>query len=221
MEITEAKTEETKQQPNPGGYRAWRLFQDASSIAVGAYCSAFIAGILIGISDRGFKLAALPFLLRPWIMFFVILATFAAHFAGSRRASRFAIIPGLVSLVAFLSILAVGAQDIDVVTAGLSLALFSVVLFVFLSEVLLDGGASYLTRRRGKVWVKELDYLYLALGAIGVFGTLNRVEMLGGRDTKLELLGPAVLAIALVIRLIKTRAEVGGWAELSNASSSS
>lgn len=39
------------------------------------------------------------------------------------------------------------------------------VLFVFLSEILLDGGASYLTRRRGKVWVKELDYLYLGLGS--------------------------------------------------------
>lgn len=109
MEVIDAKPEEAKQ-PKRGGYRFEVLFKDVSSIAVGAYCSAFIAGILAGIYERGFKLAALPFLLRPWIMFSIILATSLAHLAGSRRASRVAIIPGLVSLVAFLSILAVAPR---------------------------------------------------------------------------------------------------------------
>jgi hypothetical protein len=82
---------------------------------------------------------------------------------------------------------------------------------MLISDVLLWGGAEYLTRKRGGKWVKELDYIYLTLGAVGVFGSLTRFEVLTGRFTKIDILGPLLLATALVLRFIKTRAEIGEW----------
>ena len=104
-----------------------------------------------------------------------------------------------------------GKSDVHVVSASLWLLLYASSLFVVLSDILLGGGAAYLTRVRGETWVKELDYLYLSLGALGVFGTLNRSDILSGITETNELIGPAILATAIVVRLIKTRAEIGGW----------
>jgi hypothetical protein len=66
-------------------------------------------------------------------------------------------------------------------------------------------------RRQVSYENKELDYIYLSLGAVGIFGSLSRVEGLAGRTTKCDILGPIVLATALVLRFIKTRAEIAGW----------
>jgi hypothetical protein len=84
-------------------------------------------------------------------------------------------------------------------------------LYVVLCDVLLRGGAKYLTRTRGEKWVKELDYIYLALGVIGIVGLINRIDALDGRFSKFDLLAPMVLMTAVVVRFIKTRAEIGGW----------
>jgi hypothetical protein len=84
-------------------------------------------------------------------------------------------------------------------------------LFILICEVLRRGGAKYLTKRRGSKWVKELDYIYLALGAMGVLGSLSRIEGLTGRFTITDILGPFFLVTALVVRTIKTRAEIKGW----------
>jgi hypothetical protein len=73
------------------------------------------------------------------------------------------------------------------------------------------GLAAYLTHKRGSKWIKEMDYVYLTLGAVGVVGSLNRTDLAGGHYTQLDLLGPLVLTTAIVIRLVKTRADIAGW----------
>jgi hypothetical protein len=78
---------------------------------------------------------------------------------------------------------------------------------------MLSGGSAYLTRKRGPKWVKELDYVYLGLGAVGLFASLSKVEGVTGGCKKWDVLGPLIWATALVVRLLKTRAEIEGWAK--------
>jgi hypothetical protein len=84
-------------------------------------------------------------------------------------------------------------------------------LFVVLSEILIAGFGSVLTRWRGEIWVKELDYVYLVLGAIGLAMSTNRLEIVDEKLSMPEFYGPFVIATALVIRAIKTRVEINGW----------
>jgi hypothetical protein len=91
------------------------------------------------------------------------------------------------------------------------LLLYGVGLFVILSELMLWGFARYLTAKRGEKWIKEMDYLYLSIGALGILASMNRIDFLTGRLEGTDILAPLVLATAVVIRFIKTRAEIGGW----------
>jgi hypothetical protein len=91
------------------------------------------------------------------------------------------------------------------------LLIYGVGLFVILSELMLSGFARYLTVKRGEKWIKEMDYLYLSIGALGILASMNRVDFLTGRLEGTDILAPLVLATAVVIRFIKTRAEIGGW----------
>jgi hypothetical protein len=61
------------------------------------------------------------------------------------------------------------------------------------------------------MWVKEIDDIYLLPGAFGIIGSVNRVEGITHRFTKIDIVGPAVSTAAIVLRLVKTRAETGGW----------
>jgi hypothetical protein len=88
---------------------------------------------------------------------------------------------------------------------------YGVMLFVLLSEAMLRGVANILTAKRGEKWTKEIDYIYLAIGSIGILASLSRIEVLTGRVAGREILAPLVLTTAIVIRFIKTRAEIGGW----------
>jgi hypothetical protein len=76
------------------------------------------------------------------------------------------------------------------------------------------GWAARLTEKRGAKWIKELDYVYLGLGSLGIVGSISRLPAVGGHYTRLDLLGPIVLTTALVVRLVKTRAEIDGWNRL-------
>lgn len=136
------------------------------------------------------------------------------HFRGKYEAS----IVGLVGL----SVALFGALGYEVTfvlerssSTLVDLALLSfayaVVLFVALSDFLKCGLASWLTAVRGDAWVKEIDYLYLALGAAGLVLSMNRYPTVTGRLEVSELFGPVVLITALVLRTIKTRAEIAGW----------
>ena len=91
---------------------------------------------------------------------------------------------------------------------------FGLFLFISISEWLLRGLAMRLTNWRGDKWVKELDYLYVTFGAFGVVISLNKPEVAADPVVMLSLWGPILLATAIVIRLIKTRAEIGTWNKL-------
>ena len=46
---------------------------------------------------------------------------------------------------------------------------------------------------------------------VGILGSVNRIEQVSGRFSKVDILAPVWLVTAVVIRFIKTRAEIGGW----------
>jgi hypothetical protein len=152
-----------------------------------------------------------------WQMVFFVALMLAFHFLVPNSFGAVFVFAGLFladGLLGFLGISYVGRQDVNVSRASLFLLMYASSIFVILSDILLSGGASLLTKMRGEKWVKELDYLYLALGGVGLLGTLNKLDLLGGRFIDGELIGPIILSTAIVIRLIKTRAEIGNWAKL-------
>jgi hypothetical protein len=195
-----------------GEYDTRQVIAYMTRFCSATYAVAFLVLTILGLSLRSGGVGALPFVVPPELIFLFILITSIDHFSGKRKVNLFAAFPALLGLVAFLAILSVGKPDVDVFTAGSFLALYGFSLFVILSDVLIAGGAARLTALRGKKWIKELDYLYLGLGALGIFGTLNRMDVLGGRILDIEFVGPIILTTALVVRLIKTRAEIGDWA---------
>jgi hypothetical protein len=99
--------------------------------------------------------------------------------------------------------------DLTVWTIG-----YGAILFVFLSELLLAGGAQKLTRWFTPLWVKKLDYWYLAFAMVGLAWTINRLESVNQKIAVNDFAGPYVVATALVIRAIKTRAEINEWNKL-------
>ena len=88
---------------------------------------------------------------------------------------------------------------------------YGILLFITISTFLLSGLGQWLTNTRGKNWVKEIDYVYLLLGFVGVMGAINRLEVLSDRLAGGDLVAPVILTTAIVFRVIKTRAEIAGW----------
>jgi hypothetical protein len=89
--------------------------------------------------------------------------------------------------------------------------IYGVATFVALSIVLVEGAAQRLTRWRGEKWIKELDYVYLTLGCAGILASVNRLSFVTAKIDSGDLLAPLLLTTAIVIRFIKTRADIGGW----------
>jgi hypothetical protein len=88
---------------------------------------------------------------------------------------------------------------------------YGILLFIVLSESLLRGGAKWLTKVRGEKWLKEMDYVYLIVGVAGIFMSMNKIEILTGRIEGTDILASVTLMTAIVVRFIKTRADIGGW----------
>ena len=99
-------------------------------------------------------------------------------------------------------------EVLDIVTAT---AAYGVALYVLLSDAMLSGLAAYLTERRGDKWTKEMDYFYLVLGALGLYGAISRMPKIVLTLSAIDVIGPVVLMTALVIRFVKTRAEIEDW----------
>ena len=59
--------------------------------------------------------------------------------------------------------------------------------------------------------MKELDYVYFAFGSLGAVMAVNRMNAVAEKLMLPDLYVPVILASALVIRVIKTRAEVNEW----------
>jgi hypothetical protein len=129
-------------------------------------------------------------------MFIVLLATLA-----------------LLILLLF-GVLAYSQQPTPLVRVASVLIAYGAALFVVLSELLLRGVAKFLTSKRGEKWTKEMDYFYLTLGILGIIGSLGKIKWLFGRFENADIIAPILLMTAVVIRFIKTRAEIGEWNKL-------
>jgi TRAP-type uncharacterized transport system fused permease subunit len=117
----------------------------------------------------------------------------------------------LLIFVAVFGFVSMMFEPVELRDVLLFMEIYGVALYILLCEVLLDGGNHWLTKKRGEKWVKELDYLYLTLGIVGILGSVNRIDQIRGRFSRVDILAPLVLVTAVVIRLSKTRAEIGSW----------
>jgi hypothetical protein len=119
----------------------------------------------------------------------------------------------IVFMVAFVFIsnTILPEKNIDFGKAVSLLVMYGSALYAGACGMLRRGLAAYLTRKRGPKWIKEMDYVYLTLGAIGVVGSMNRADLAGGHYTLFDLFAPLIVATAIAIRLVKTRADIAGW----------
>jgi hypothetical protein len=89
--------------------------------------------------------------------------------------------------------------------------------FVALSTAFKEGLAQNMTNWRGEKWVKELDYVYLAFGCVGILASVNRLSFITGRIESGDLIAAILLTTAVVIRFVKTRAEIAGCNKAAGA----
>lgn len=137
------------------------------------------------------------------------------HFTGRVERMFIVLLTSFAILVVLLfGVLAYSQQPTPLVRVASVLVAYGIVLFVLLSELLLRGLAKFLTSKRGEKWPKEMDYVYLTLGILGIIGSLGRIQFLTGRLEKADIIAPILLMTAVVIRFIKTRAEIGEWNKL-------
>jgi hypothetical protein len=88
--------------------------------------------------------------------------------------------------------------------------IFGSAVFILLSEILVQLKLGlYLTRKRNE-WVKEIEYAYLLLGGTSIIAGMNKLPNVM-QVKGLEIVAALVLTFAIVLRLIKTRAEIGKW----------
>jgi hypothetical protein len=123
----------------------------------------------------------------------------------------FILLAEVLATASIFGMLAYSAPQTPLSLVSATLVFYGTTLFVLLSEIMKRGFATYLTKTRGEKWIKEIDYLYLLVAAVGVIGSLNRIDFLTGRFERADIVAPLLLASAIIIRLLKTRAEIGGW----------
>jgi hypothetical protein len=157
--------------------------------------------------------AILDYLLlhRELILYFGAALIWLMHFF--RQSFRFTVLTlAIIGIVVVIFVVLARTREAMSVNELTSLLLlYGVSLFVVLGDILMAGLAEYLTAWRGENWTKELDYVYLTIGSLGIVGSLNRLEFLTGRSAWTDVVAPLVLTTAIVIRFIKTRAEIERW----------
>jgi hypothetical protein len=147
------------------------------------------------------------------VLYFGAAFILVLHFFGQSRVFVFVIIiatMGVTSAAIFI-VLSQAPEPIRFALIAAMLVLYGAALFVLLCDAMLWGFAKFLTAKRGEKWTKEMDYVYLTIGAAGILASINRIEFLTGRFERADILAPLVLATAVVIRFVKTRAEIGEW----------
>jgi hypothetical protein len=135
---------------------------------------------------------------------------------GKRYDISFLFLLGLVSvlIIGFFLLLAIVSpqgEQIRLTELITFLFVYGVAIFTIVSDVLRSWGARLLTKTRGDKWTKEIDYFYLLFGTAGIVASTGRLPFVTGRVSQIDVVGPLILTTALVIRLIKTRAEIEGW----------
>lgn len=148
-----------------------------------------------------------------WLNILVCASIIIGHrLFDAPKSAKSIIVMGLMMLIWFVWSFGLGFfSEIRIRDVFAGLLSYCACLFVFLSDLLRYNLASYLTAKRDEKWVKEIDYVYLVLGG---FGLLLSVEQIKNAVDKISLpttLGLLAVATALVLRAVKTRAEIGNW----------
>lgn len=130
------------------------------------------------------------------------------------RAIFFALVAGLIGSFYDFDFMREGGTAGAGLFACIAAALF---FFVFACDALTSGLAEWLTRHRGELWVKEIDYIYLSLASLGIASSVFKLQKPGGATdlSMVDWFGPIVLSLALALRMVKTRAEVNEWNKMS------
>jgi TRAP-type uncharacterized transport system fused permease subunit len=142
----------------------------------------------------------------PWVM---LMASF-----NRKLFSKLPVLPVMVLWAFGMFFTVVGASILteahwqDFVVYGTS---YGIYLYIAICEWMLRGGAEKLTRRRGTKWIKEIDYLYIGLGALGAAFAFVNLSNVIQKPHIPETLSPVLVVTALVLRLVKTRAEIENW----------
>jgi hypothetical protein len=153
------------------------------------------------------------------VIFLAVAMMLAIHFFHPREGrGMFLFLFGLLVLVAGLMFIVLSRRPEPIPFRHVAeiLVMYGIGLFVILSDIMLMGFAKFLTAKRGEKWVKEMDYFYLTIGAVGILASMNRIEFLTGRFEGTDILAPLVLTTAIVIRFLKTRADIAGWNKTSS-----
>ncbi len=137
------------------------------------------------------------------------------HLAGFKFKGGLTLLALLLVVVSFLfGALTYKPEPVPFGTMVAVLLLYGCGLFVVLSELLGNSLGKFLTKKRGEKWTKELDYVYLFMGMFGILLSLNKIEILSDRVQGTDIVAPLLLRTAIVVRFIKTRAEIGEWNKL-------
>lgn len=150
-------------------------------------------------------------LVVEWVFYFFAAGIWLLHFF--RQSGRVTVV--IFALMGFAAAIFIAAVNkrapISMFALMWTVALFGVSLYVLICDLMLWKLAGYLTTKRGSKWTKELDYVYLTLGSAGLVATVDRFDFVTGHFQWADFVAPLVLTTAIVIRFIKTRAEIEEW----------
>ncbi len=159
----------------------------------------------------------------PASIFFCFIILFSHFVVGQSTSNKaahvrneivFAGVFGAVAFVICINLL-ITPQAVSHARLMSVLAIYGVTLFVVLSVAMKVSLAFWLTKRRGEKWLKELDYLYLSLGGIGIVTSVSRLPFVTDRIAVGDLIAPLMLTTAVVIRFLKTRGDIAGWNKIA------
>lgn len=150
---------------------------------------------------------------KDLIIYLGLISFLIAHLVGLlRHAYEVLVLIALsfiISVFGFIDI--IFEESVPISAMFLFMAVYGITLYIVLCEVLQRGVDQWLTKKRGEKWVKELDYFYLTAALAGIIFSVNRIEKFTGRFSIGDIPASVILMTAVVIRFIKTRAEIGGW----------
>ena len=153
--------------------------------------------------------------LWAYMDFLFALVLLLGHYTRKLRALPLYLVFGVMVPTLFLALSFVPMEFVKwkahLVEVLMYTACWGILVFIFICEWLMRGGANRITEKRGEKWTKEIDYVYIALALVGVVGFLARAESFAERFERAHTLSALFLVTALVVRLVKTRAEINDW----------
>jgi hypothetical protein len=153
-----------------------------------------------------------PWLASVFLVGFACLLLIEHFFLRSRDIVILTILFLMILVIGIAFVVEVATQEKVLLLQLVSLTIWwGAAQYVVICDIFLLWLANFLTKVRGDKWIKEMDYFYLLIGALGVVISVSRLEIVSDKLSGIDIIGPLVVTTALVLRLVKTRADIGGW----------